>query len=255
MRPFDQFSRDEIREEEAKGQTEPIIFLFKKGEYEVAARSLIARIESGEVEDIPRLAFIIRFGKIDTNRLKAKFSLSVFNLLDDYSVMEDPFSYVNMALFQIELEHFSEAIGIFKSLSSDDWKKVWPFWYVNVWKLKDKHPEGALVSIIAERCCRLNLDDCDTLLSVAEQAYPNLFSDEQFKSLLIPRTEEEIAEADKSKFRISAQTGLDFTIKDVIESIEEELSKRQETTPQDQTSDKPLVDPTSEDNDDDEDED
>jgi len=163
--------------------------LFKKGDYLSAAKLYIkhlTNIKSGFITISAKnnLAFLIRFGEINTSKLSAPFSLKFSDLLAEGIEQKDEFSILNCALCEIRAKHYRKAKDLLLKMTKLDWSSVISFWYNDIWIEKNHHSEGAFVCYLAHKFFGFNFEDLLEIRSIAEDAYSEYLKSEQYAMLL-----------------------------------------------------------------------
>lgn len=176
--------------EEQKSDNDLFDELFDAGNYKDAVRFGIDRLDCTKTSVKNNIAFIIRFGKVDINEIDAPFSLKIPELLEEGVAISDPFSMINMALYELGTDHFKEATKIMMSLDEHQWLAIVLFWKRTLWE-KKREPEGALVYNIAlarsELVRRIIGFDDDSKKDMEEavgKKYPGFVKSPQYSELM-----------------------------------------------------------------------
>lgn len=187
----------ELEAEDSAEETKDVMDLFYAGQYLEAAQACVDRLED-ELEGLDddgmfgiptrnNLAFLIRFGKIDISRLRSVSQISPTRLLAAGIERKESFSLINSALNDIKAKHYKKATDTIKSLSEEDWSSIASFWFNDIWKRKNKHPEGALVCVLAYRCGYKGNDDLineiPEMMKIMEKEYAGYCASEHFRSI------------------------------------------------------------------------
>ena len=132
------------------------------------------------------LAFLIRFGHLSEDELAAPFSLKIPELLSDGVREKEGFSLVNMALYCIENKENEDACRYFAMVSTEDWADLFDFWYQDIWLEKDNDPEGALISLLANRAAGglIAHEECKTMKDIVKDRYADMLRTDAFNDLL-----------------------------------------------------------------------
>ena len=161
--------------------------LFRNCEYRDAAQIHIEIMDMDDVLMRNDLAFLIRFGHLSEDELTAPFSLKIPELLSDGVREKEGFSLVNMALYCIENKENEDACRYFAMVNPEDWADLFDFWYQDIWLEKDNDPEGALISLLANRAAGGGLiahEECKTMKDTAKDRYADMLRTDAFNDLL-----------------------------------------------------------------------
>lgn len=173
----------------------------RQGEYLQGAQAYIDKTDYSEIIRMNNIAFFIRFGKLDTSMLKADFSLEIPDLLKNGVASGDGYSTLNMALYEIEKGDYKKAVILLKKIEVQTWKEISSFWFQEIWKRKEEHPEGALVCALAFRMSGeyLYQETTGTLLRAAIHRYRDFLMSDPFMKLLKLTVETGNREADRMR--------------------------------------------------------
>lgn len=167
---------------------------YYKGDYEKAISCCInalgsAALEELRIECLSNIAFLLRFGKVDSKKIESPISLDPKELLSPGVMAGHGFPLINQALYDIQLSEFQQAVTHLRQIPEADWRDIARFWLFDVWQRKDHNPEGALVpvlgTIISTEYARFtvnlmvgltDLANISELRDVAEKAYPAFFA-------------------------------------------------------------------------------
>ena len=165
---------------------EDAMSLFREGEYRDAAQIHIEIMDMDDILMRNDLAFLIRFGHLSEDELAAPFSLKIPELLSDGVREKEGFSLVNMALYCIENKEKEDACRYFAMVSTEDWADLFDFWYQDIWLEKDNDPEGALISLLANRAAGglIAHEECKTMTDIVKDRYADMLRTDAFNDLL-----------------------------------------------------------------------
>ena len=125
--------------------------LFRSGEYEKAVNLLISEdADAPTISTKNNIAFLLRFCHLDVEEFSAPFSLYIPDLLREGIEKNEAFSLVNAALYELEKKNYEKATELFLKMSAADWNYVAAFWLYDVYYRFDHHPEGALITLLAD---------------------------------------------------------------------------------------------------------
>lgn len=161
--------------------------LFRNCEYHDAAQIHIEIMDMDDILMRNDLAFLIRFGHLSEDELAAPFSLKIPELLSDGVREKEGFSLVNMALYCIENKENEDACRYFAMVGSEDWADVFDFWYQDIWLEKDNDPEGALISLLANRAAGGDLiahEECKIMKDIVKDRYADMLCTDAFNELM-----------------------------------------------------------------------
>lgn len=179
-----------------------VMDLFRRGDYlEAAQQSIDQASVLNDISSKNNIAFLIRFGELDSSKLSAPFSLKIPDLLKDGIEVKDPYSIVNYALYEIRARHFKKAANLFSWLSEEDWETIYPFWIREVFVGHDQDPEGALIRLLASNNSK-SIDMPDGLipmmLEIAHIRFGDFMESPHFKKVYKQIPEETMPKPDKS---------------------------------------------------------
>ena len=182
--------------DESDDKDPSITELFKAGEYLDAAKLCIKQLTELNngmftVSLKNNLAFLIRFGEINTAKLSAPFSLKFTDLLTEGIERDEEFSVLNCALCEIRSKHYKKAKELLLKMTKSDWASVLSFWRNDIWIEKNHHPEGAFVCYLAHKLCGFEFDDLSIMSDIAETTYSEYLKSEHYKALLANYEEKE----------------------------------------------------------------
>ena len=161
--------------------------LFRNCEYHDAAQIHIEIMDMDDILMRNDLAFLIRFGHLSEDELAAPFSLKIPELLSDGVREKEGFSLVNMALYCIENKENEDACRYFAMVRPEDWADVFDFWYQDIWLEKDNDPEGALISLLANRAAGGDLiahEECKIMKDIVKDRYADMLCTDAFNELM-----------------------------------------------------------------------
>ena len=161
--------------------------LFRNCEYHDAAQIHIEIMDMDDILMRNDLAFLIRFGHLSEDELAAPFSLKIPELLSDGVREKEGFSLVNMALYCIENKENEDACRYFAMVGPEDWADVFDFWYQDIWLEKDNDPEGALISLLANRAAGGDLiahEECKIMKDIVKDRYADMLCTDAFNELM-----------------------------------------------------------------------
>ena len=170
----------ECLEEDAMG-------LFRTCEYRDAAQIHVEIMDMDDILLRNDLAFLIRFGHLSEDELAAPFSLKIPDLLSDGVREKEGFSLVNMALYCIENKKNEDACRYFAMVSPEDWADLFDFWYQDIWQGKNNDPEGALISLLANKASGGSLiadEEYKKMKNAAKDRYMDMLGTDAFYELL-----------------------------------------------------------------------
>lgn len=158
---------------------------FLKGNYVLGARMAYKRFKNRpSYATANDLAFLLRFGKIDSTDIGASESIDLLDLLASGVAANEPYSMINCMLVHIERGQYDQAVKLIKRLwLLDDSGNVVDFWRKHVW-LEKGETEGALVCTLLSGAIGEAYDDLTEMCSTAATAYPELMADEFFHQIL-----------------------------------------------------------------------
>ena len=161
--------------------------LFRNCEYHDAAQIHIEIMDMDDILMRNDLAFLIRFGHLSEDELTAPFSLKIPELLSDGVREKEGFSLVNMALYYIDNSENEDACRYFAMVRPEDWADVFDFWYQDIWLEKDNDPEGALISLLANRAAGGDLiahEECRIMKDIVKDRYADMLCTDAFNELM-----------------------------------------------------------------------
>lgn len=153
--------------------SDPVFSLFREGDFRGAANHCIKAMGSGNANKT-NLAFLLRYGHLNKGDLEAHEEYSVPDLLVEGVKSQDSYALINMALYELELEHWSDAVSLLDKITEEGWHDVSErFWYPELWK-RISDPEGALVCVLARTYGNCDFDDYEEMLESVKQHYGGL---------------------------------------------------------------------------------
>lgn len=179
-----------------------VMDLFRRGAYYEAAQLSIE--QASILNDVPsknNIAFLIRFGELDTSKLSAPFSLKIPDLLKVGLEAKEPYSMINYALYEVKAKHFKKAADLLTHLSQKDWESVAPFWIEEVFDKHDQNPEGALVALLASSNSEsivIHEELVPKMLEIAHTRFGDFMDSPHFKRVYRENTKGTTPKADKS---------------------------------------------------------
>lgn len=179
-----------------------VMDLFRRGAYYEAAQLSIE--QASILNDVPsknNIAFLIRFGELDTSKLSAPFSLKIPDLLKVGLEAKEPYSMINYALYEVKAKHFKKAADLLTHLSQKDWESVAPFWIEEVFDKHDQNPEGALVALLASSNSEsivIHEELVPKMLEIAHTRFGDFMDSPHFKRVYRESTKGTTPKADKS---------------------------------------------------------
>ena len=170
-----------------KTATSDVMRLFRSGNYYDAALSCIEKMDLSNIPLRNNLAFLIRYGDLSEINMNATFSLKIPELLSAGLRKKDAFSIVNMALYCVDISENVDACNFFAMLTAENWYDVFNFWYPEVWVKKNKNPEGALISFLANKAdntIMISSEEQQEMKGVIEANYMQLIHTTEYNELL-----------------------------------------------------------------------
>lgn len=181
---------EEAREKEsAFGADESlsVMDLFRQGDYlKAAQQSIVQDSVLNDISSKNNIAFLIRFGGLDSSKLSAPFSLKIPDLLKEGLETKEPYSMVNYALYEIKAKHFKKAADLLTQLSTEDWETVAPFWIDEVFDKHEQDPEGALIALLASSNSKsivIHDDLIPKMLEIAHDRFGDFMDSPHFKKV------------------------------------------------------------------------
>ena len=181
---------EEAREKESASDTDEslsVMDLFRQGDYlKAAQQSIVQASILDNISSKNNIAFLIRFGDLDSSKLSAPFSLKIPDLLKDGLEAKEPYSMVNYALYEIKAKHFKKAADLLTQLSAEDWETVAPFWIDEVFDKHEQDPEGALIALLASSNSKsivIHDDLIPKMLEIARDRFSDFMDSPHFKKV------------------------------------------------------------------------
>lgn len=181
---------EEARKEEPAADADEslsIMDLFRQGDYlKAAQQSIVQASILNSVSSKNNLAFLIRYGDIDSSKLSAPFSLKIPDLLEEGLDAKEPYSMVNYALYEIRARHFKKATDLLTQLSTKDWETVAPFWIDEIFDKHDQDPEGALIALLASSNSKsvvIHDDLIQKMLDIAHDRFGDFMDSPHFEKV------------------------------------------------------------------------
>ena len=204
--------------------------LFRQGNYLAAAQQSIEQASIlNSISSKNNIAFLIRFGELDTTKLAASFSLRIPDLLKEGLEAKDPYSMVNYSLYEIKAHHFKKAADMLTQLSTEDWEAVAPFWINEVFDKHDQDPEGALVALLASSNTKsvvIHDDLVQKMLEIARKRFGDFMDSPHFKRVYKERPNRTTPKSDKGN---DFSSMLDLLLSDDEGVVEEPRSGTDES--------------------------
>ncbi len=184
--PATQNNKDEIIDHTESGIPNEID-LFNDGDYYTAARICIQKIiDNDSIGSRNNLAFLIRFCELDPEKLSGPFSLEIPDLLHAGVEAKDPFSLLNLSLYEIRERHYEKAADLLEQMIPEDWFVVSRFWINSLFYGRNQNPEGALVALLAinhNKCVEFLLFDNtpqSKLMEIARTQFSDFIDSKHF---------------------------------------------------------------------------
>lgn len=154
--------------------TNKVFSLFRRGRVLEAAQQCIKAIEKGYLPNYTNLAFLIRYGKLNGSEIVDSQSFKIPELLREGVEQKDSYALINMALYEISNERFTDAIDLLEQMTPHGWEDVsTQFWYPELWVPK-REPEGALVCVLAHIYGGCKFDEYLEMLECVKENYSML---------------------------------------------------------------------------------
>lgn len=181
---------EEAREKESAFDADEslsVMDLFRQGDYlKAAQQSIVQDSVLNDISSKNNIAFLIRFGGLDSSKLSAPFSLKIPDLLKEGLETKEPYSMVNYALYEIKAKHFKKATDLLTQLSTEDWETVAPFWIDEVFDKHEQDPEGALIALLASSNSKsivIHDDLIPKMLEIAHDRFGDFMDSPHFKKV------------------------------------------------------------------------
>lgn len=181
---------EEAREKESAFDADEslsVMDLFRQGDYlKAAQQSIVQDSVLNDISSKNNIAFLIRFGGLDSSKLPAPFSLKIPDLLKEGLETKEPYSMVNYALYEIKAKHFKKAADLLTQLSTEDWETVAPFWIDEVFDKHEQDPEGALIALLASSNSKsivIHDDLIPKMLEIAHDRFGDFMDSPHFKKV------------------------------------------------------------------------
>lgn len=148
-----------------------IFTLFRSGDLLGAANYCIRTMDSEIASSNTNLAFLIRYGHLDQEDLETQTKYTILDLLAEGVKNQESYALINMALYELELKHYSQAESLLAQINEEGWYDISErFWYPELWK-RISDPEGALVCVLAHAYGNCEFDDYDEMVEVVKRYY------------------------------------------------------------------------------------
>lgn len=188
---------------------------FERDQYGKAAQYTIDHLgEPGLTHH--NLAFLLRFGKVNTSKLSAPFALDVEELLQDELKNNEASARLNLSLLRLDQNALEQAKKMLEDFTAEDWNEVFSFWHKHLWVGK-QHPEGALVCMLAVRKNADLLPDAplDEMKKVAKQQYKDIM----VAMGLLTEEEAQMEDAAESENPSSTDVLAGFSLEELLENM------------------------------------
>lgn len=172
-RAYREEHQDDLNRLNGGSSTDPVFSMFREGDFRGAANHCIKAMGSGNANKT-NLAFLLRYGHLSKNDLDSQAEYSIPDLLEEGVQNQESYALLNMALYELELKHYSQAESLLDKISEEGWHDVSErFWYPELWK-RISDPEGALVCVMAHAYGNCDFDDYEEMLESVKQHYGGL---------------------------------------------------------------------------------
>lgn len=172
-RAYREEHQDDLNRLNGGSSADPVFSMFREGDFRGAANHCIKAMGSGNANKT-NLAFLMRYGHLSKNDLDSQAEYSIPDLLEEGVRNQESYALLNMALYELELKHYSQAESLLDKISEEGWHDVSErFWYPELWK-RISDPEGALVCVMAHSYGNCDFDDYEEMLESVKQHYGGL---------------------------------------------------------------------------------
>ena len=172
-RAYREEHQDDLNRLNGGSSADPVFSMFREGDLRGAANHCIKAMGSGNANKT-NLAFLLRYGHLSKNDLDSQAEYSIPDLLEEGVQNQESYALLNMALYELELKHYSQAESLLDKISEEGWHDVSErFWYPELWK-RISDPEGALVCVMAHSYGNCDFDDYEEMLESVKQHYGGL---------------------------------------------------------------------------------
>lgn len=172
-RAYREEHQDDLNRLNGGSSADPVFSMFREGDLRGAANHCIKAMGSGNANKT-NLAFLLRYGHLSKNDLDSQAEYSIPDLLEEGVQNQESYALLNMALYELELKHYSQAESLLDKISEEGWHDVSErFWYPELWE-RISDPEGALVCVMAHAYGNCDFDDYEEMLESVKQHYGGL---------------------------------------------------------------------------------
>ena len=172
-RAYREEHQDDLNRLNGGSSDDPVFSMFREGGFRGAANHCIKAMGSGNANKT-NLAFLLRYGHLSKNDLDSQAEYSIPDLLEEGVQNQESYALLNMALYELELKHYSQAESLLDKISEEGWHDVSErFWYPELWE-RISDPEGALVCVMAHAYGNCDFDDYEEMLESVKQHYGGL---------------------------------------------------------------------------------
>lgn len=172
-RAYREEHQDDLNRLNGGSSADPVFSMFREGDFRGAANHCIKAMGSGNANKT-NLAFLLRYGHLSKNDLDSQAEYSIPDLLEEGVQNQESYALLNMALYELELKHYSQAESLLDKISEEGWHDVSErFWYPELWE-RISDPEGALVCVMAHAYGNCDFDDYEEMLESVKQHYGGL---------------------------------------------------------------------------------
>lgn len=169
-RAYREEHQDDLNRLNGGSSTDPVFSMFREGDFRGAANHCIKAMGSGNANKT-NLAFLLRYGHLSKNDLDSQAEYSIPDLLEEGVQNQESYALLNMALYELDLKHYSQAESLLDKISEEGWHDVSErFWYPELWE-RISDPEGALVCVMAHAYGNCDFDDYEEMLESVKQHY------------------------------------------------------------------------------------
>lgn len=172
-RAYREEHQDDLNRLNGGSSADPVFSMFREGDFRGAANHCIKAMGSVNANKT-NLAFLLRYGHLSRNDLDSQAEYSIPDLLKEGVQNQERYALLNMALYELELKHYSQAESLLDKISEEGWHDVSErFWYPELWE-RISDPEGALVCVMAHAYGNCDFDDYEEMLESVKQHYGGL---------------------------------------------------------------------------------